>query len=232
MAIPWSEPAVTYRDAVIDLLGLVACGELMAFTRLAADAALAPTLEDEVALAGMATAEFGHFERVRDRLAGMGADPQAAMAPFRGPLESFHERTAPRDWWEGLVKAYVGDGIARDFAREIARSLDPQTRALVMEVCDDPGQADFVVSRVAGAVAEDPRISGRLALWGRRLVGEAVSQAQRVAGEREALAMLLIGAVSPEGAEANGADLAEVGRLLGRLTDAHSRRMQSLELGA
>lgn len=228
-----ASPPITYRDAVVDLLGVLACGELMAFGRLAADATLAPTLDDEAALAAMATAEFHHFERLRDRLVALGADPAAAMAPFREPLEQFHERTAPSDWLEGLVKAYVGDGIARDFYREIAQALDPQTRDLIVEVCDDPGQADFVVSRVAAGVAADPRASGRLALWGRRLVGEAVSQAQRVAAERDGLALLLIGAVRPDAAtDSAGVDLAEVARILGRLTDAHSRRMQALRLGA
>ena len=126
-----------YRAAVVDLLGVLAYGELMAFERLAADAALAPTIDDEAQLAGMAAAEFRHFTRLRDRLVELGADPAQAMAPFRAPLESFHEMTAPSDWLEGLVKAYVGDGIGVDFYREIAEFLDPQTRALVLEVCED-----------------------------------------------------------------------------------------------
>ena len=34
------------------------------------------------------------------------------------------------------------------------------------------------------AIEADPRVAGRLALWGRRLMGEALSQAQRVAAEK------------------------------------------------
>ena len=45
-----------YRAAVVDLLAVLAYGELMAFERLAADAAMAPTVADKSALAGMATA--------------------------------------------------------------------------------------------------------------------------------------------------------------------------------
>ena len=40
------------------------------------------------------------------------------------PFDAFHAHTAPRDWLEGLVKAYVGDGLAADFYREIAAFLD------------------------------------------------------------------------------------------------------------
>jgi len=218
-----------YRAAVIDLLGVLACGELMAFERLAADAALAPSVDDEVSLAGMAAAEFRHFSRLRDRLVELGADPADAMAPFRGPLERFHAMTAPSDWLEGLVKAYVGDGIGIDFYREIAEYLDPQTRALVLEVCEDLGQSAFVVDRVRAAIAADPRVEGRLALWARRLVGEALSQAQHVAAERDALTALLVGQTGAPGA---GLDLTEIGALLSRLTDEHARRMQALGLSS
>ena len=216
-----------YRDAVVDLLAVLACGELMAFQRLAGDSALAPTVDDAGALAGMATHEYAHFVRLRDRLVAMGADPESAMRPFVRPLEEFHAQTAPSDWLEGLVKAYVGDGIGIDFYREITEYVDRDTRALVLDVCADLGQSAFVVEKVRGAIAADPSCAGRLALWGRRLVGEALSQAQRVAAERDALSSLLVG-----GADRPGADLVEIGKMFGRMTEAHTRRMESLGLAA
>ena len=220
-----ADPA--YRAAVVNLLGVLAYGELMAFERLAADAALAPTITDEAELAAMANAEYRHFARIRDRLVELGVDPAAAMAPFREPLESFHSMTAPSDWLEGLVKAYVGDGIGMDFYREIAVFLDPQTQALVLDVCADLGQSAFVVDRVRAAIEADPRVAGRLALWARRLVGEALSQAQHVAAEREALTAMLMGDVA-----GRAMDLTAIGEMFGRMTDEHTRRMQALGLSA
>lgn len=216
-----------YLAAVVDLFGVLAYGELMAFERLAADAAMAPSIDDKAALAGMATAEYRHFLVLRDRLVELGAEPQEAMQPFRDALEGFHEKTAPSDWLEGLVKAYVGDGIANDFYREIANYVDEDSRALVISVFADTGHSDFIVDRVRGAIQSDPRVGGRLALWGRRLVGEALSQAQRVAAERDALSTLLVG-----GVDRPGTDLAEIGRMLARLTDNHARRMAALGLAA
>jgi hypothetical protein len=206
--------------AVVDLLGALAYGELTAFERLAADSGLAPTLSDKAALGAMAVAEFGHFRLLRDRLAQLGVDPEQAMAPFVGPLDVFHEQTAPKDWLEGLVKAYVGDGIASDFYREVAQFVDESTRALVLEVLADTGHASFAVERVRAGIEAEPALRGRLALWARRLVGEALSSAQRVAVERDALARLLGGS----------GDLAEVARLLARITDAHTQRMAALGL--
>ena len=134
----------------------------------------------------MACAEFGHFQLLRARLTELGVDAETAMRPFVAPLEAFHASTAPADWLEGLVKAYVGDGIAADFYREISVLLDDQTRELVLEVFADTGHSEFVVAKVRAAIEADPRLGGRLALWGRRLMGEALSQAQRVAAERDA----------------------------------------------
>ncbi|MFI0900145.1 ferritin-like fold-containing protein [Streptomyces sp. NPDC020983] len=215
-----------YRAAVVDLLGALAYGELAAFERLAEDAKLAPTLEDKAELAAMAAAEFHHFARLRDRLTEIGEAAHEAMAPFATALDDFHRQTAPSDWLEGLVKAYVGDSIASDFYREVAVRLDSDTRTLVLAVLDDTGHASFAVEKVRAAIDAEPRVGGRLALWARRLMGEALSQAQRVVADRDALSTMLVGGV------ADGFDLAEVGRMFSRITEAHTKRMAALGLAA
>lgn len=208
------------RSAVVDLLGVLAYGELTAFERLAADAQLAPTLTDKAALGEMAVAEFGHFRQLHDHLSALGIEPEAAMEPFVAALDAFHRNTAPSNWVESLVKAYVGDGIGADFYREVARYVDEETAALVRAVLADTGHAAFAVEHVRAAIAAEPQLVGRLALWARRLVGEALTQAQRVATDRDTLSRLLGGS----------GDLAEVGRMLARLTDAHTGRMAALGL--
>ncbi|MDK1476281.1 ferritin-like fold-containing protein [Streptomyces sp. 549] len=215
-----------YRAAVVDLLGALAYGELAAFERLAEDAKLAPTLADKGKLAAMASAEFHHFDQLRDRLTQIDVDPTEAMTPFVASLDEFHRQTAPSDWLEGLIKAYVGDSIASDFYREVAARLDSDTRALVLGVLDDTGHSSFAVEKVRAAIEAEPRVGGRLALWGRRLMGEALSQAQRVVAERDALSTMLVGGV------ADGFDLAEVGRMFSRITEAHTKRMAALGLAA
>ena len=216
-----------YRDAVVDLLGAVSYGEISAFERLAEDAKLAPSLQDKVAIATMATNEFGKVAALHARITEVGADPFAAMAPFRDAIDLFHEHTAPSDWFESLIKAYVGDGMADDFYREIAAFLDADTRDLVVASLDSGGQAAFVVERVRAAIRADPRLGGRLALWGRRLMGEALTQAQRVAAERDALSALLAG-----GVDRPGLDLAAIGRMFTRITERHAERMDQLGLSS
>jgi hypothetical protein len=207
--------------AVVDLLGVLAYAELTAFDRLAEDARLAPTLGGKAALARMAAAEIGHYARLAERLTELGVDPAEAMAPFVPALDTFHESTRPKTWLEGLVKAYVGDGLATDFYREIASFLPDPDKALVLEVLADTGHADFAVREVRAAMAADRKVAGRLALWGRRLVGEAISQTQHVLADRESLMRLLV--------QGTG-DLAGVSALITRITDRHAERMTALGL--
>ncbi len=99
----------------------------------------------------------------------------------------------------------------------------------MLDVLEDTGHSAFVVTTIREAIAADPPVAGRLALWGRRLIGEMLSQAQRTAAERDALANLLVGGGA---AGMQGFDLAEVGRMFARLTENHTRRMRALGLSA
>lgn len=214
------------RSGVVDLLGVLALGELAAFERLTADSALAPTFGERAALAAMAVREYHHFELIRDRLVELGSSVDDASAPFEPAIEAFHAATKPSTWLEGLIKAYVGDGIAADFYRAVSAVVDDRTRAVMLEALSDVGAADFVVEHVRAAIDVDPGIAGRLALWGRRLVGEALVQAQRVATDRPALADLIVGGAAGQ----PGFDLADMSQLLTDLTAKHAARMERLGL--
>ncbi|HST46842.1 ferritin-like fold-containing protein [Jatrophihabitans sp.] len=215
---PTSQPD---RAAIVDLLGVLAYGELSAFDRMAADARMAPTTALRAALSEVAALEMGHYRKLVSRLAELGADPQQAMAPFVEAVETFHRRTEPRSWGEALVKAYVGDGLAADFYLEIAQYVDESTRQLVTEALADSGNAEFAIREVRALIAADPTAASRLSLWARRLVGEAITQAQRVAADRDALTTLIMGGVG---------DLTGIGLLTDRIMGKHTQRMAAIGL--
>jgi hypothetical protein len=210
---------LTPNTPVVDLLGMLAYAQLLAFDRTAADARLAPDLTRRAMLSEMAGSEMGGFARLADRLRELGADPEVAMAPFRAALDEYHDQTEPNDWLEALTKAYVGDSIADDFVREVARFLGPVERDLVLEVIHDSRYADYAADEIRSALGTDPSAGNRLSMWARRLVGEALRQAQRVAAERSTLAQLLA-----------GAEDADVAGMFTRLTQAHTARMGAVGL--
>lgn len=218
-----SDPS--YRAAAIDLLAAITYGELSAFERLVDDAKLAPRLSDKIALERMAASQFAVVDPLLTRITELGAEPTEALAPFKAAFDSFHAQTAPSDFVEGLVKAFVGDALAADFYREIAALLDHTTGALVRETLQREGQTDFIIGRVREAISEDPKIAGRLALWARRLMGEALAQAQHVAAERDSLTGLLTST-----ADRPGLDLASFGEMFHRMTELHKARMEALGL--
>ncbi|WP_433783029.1 ferritin-like fold-containing protein [Actinomycetospora sp. CA-101289] len=211
--------------ASVDLLGAVAYGALTAFTRLAADAALAPDLTGRAEMAALAAVEMAHVERVRAHLAARGVDLVTAMAPFAAVLDAFAARTASRDWGEALIGAYVGRTLAVDLvaatgavggddageAAELLRGPD-----VAREAAGESGFDAFAERAVAELVA-DERSRAKLALWGRRLLGETLAAAAEALDEHPATSSALLGGTSR-------------GAVFKALKSRHSRRLHALGL--
>lgn len=211
-----------YHLFLRDLLGAMAYGELSAFERLSSDARYSPTLRDRAVLGRLAVTEFEHFELVCAKLAELGEDAEEAMLPFQPSVDYFHERTRPADWYESLMKAYVIDTVSADFYRSVSSYVDADTSALIGRVQTAEGATAVLRDRLQAALADDPRLASRLALWARRLLGEALTQAQRISGEHAFLGGLSGGEDAGTGGFARG--------LTAELAAAHSRRMSQLGL--
>jgi hypothetical protein len=206
---------------VVELLALLAFAELQAFDQMAADAKLAPDLRRRAVLSEMAAAEIVNYRKLEKRLVELGVDVEDAMAPYASALTAYHDQTEPKDWLEALTKAYVGDGIADDFYREVAAFLAEEDRGLVLEVLHDSRYTDFAAEEIRAAIQADPKVANRMSMWARRLVGEGLVQAQRVAAERVALTVLIM---------VGSGDQSGVQSLLKRLTTEHTARMATVGL--
>ena len=158
------------------------------------------------ALARMAAAEIAHHERLTDRLTELGADAdrgdgavrrRAGRLPRRhpaehlagGPGQGLRRRRAGRRLLPGGggVPAAAGPGAGR------------------WRCSPTPGTPTSPSARCAPRSPPTRKVAGRLALWARRLVGEALTQSQAVIAEHDELAELIIGGTG---------DLAGVGELL------------------
>jgi tRNA-(MS[2]IO[6]A)-hydroxylase (MiaE)-like len=225
-----TSPARADRTDVLTLLGLVAHLELAAFTRLAADSAVAPTLDQRLRLMRFSAGAVDRLERIFAHIEDLGGSPELELSRFTHALDDFEARTTPSSWWERMLTAYVGYGVADDFCKAAAAGLDEQTRDLVMEVLDGASHAELTVATLAEAAHGDAVLTSRLALWGRRLVGEALGVVQTLLTSQPSLARLAFDA--EECGRGGPADPEAMTRLFGRLTAEHTRRMGRLGLTA
>src|SRR6201993_5577102 len=162
------------HPGVNELFAVLAYGEIAAFYRLTDEARRAPGLRGRISMASMAAAEMQHYELLHDALESRGVDVVAAMSKYVSALENYHRLTMPSTWLEALVKTYVGDALASDLYLEIADGLPDEIADVVREALSETVHSQFVVAEVRAAVTASGKQRSRLALWARRLYGEAI----------------------------------------------------------
>lgn len=209
----------------IAMLGLAAEFEFESFVRLAGDSASAPSIAERQVIARSATRALERQERLVARIEQLGGDAAEAMAPFDGIIDEFEQRTTAQAWSERLLKAYIGYAVADDFLRLLAEGADAESRELLTSMLGDPDYAELVVSQLS-VVVGDEVAAARLALWGRRLVGDALAVIQGAVVRHPAFARLLERGSRVEGGEDR------IQRVFAVLTAEHTRRMERLGLTA
>jgi tRNA isopentenyl-2-thiomethyl-A-37 hydroxylase MiaE len=214
-------PATVEHPGVNQLFALLAYGEVAAFYRLTDEARMAPNLAGRINMAMMAAAEMNHYEILRDALAKRGVDIVSVMTKYASALENYHRLTTPSTWLEALVKTYIGDALAADFYLEIADALPEDAAGVVRAVLSETGHSQFVVAEVKAAVSASDKQRHRLALWSRRLLGEAITQAQYVLAEHDELVDFVV---------SSGEGLGRLTEFFDRLQNTHNTRVRELGL--
>lgn len=214
-------PEAPENPAVLKLYEIFLAGEYSAVRRLVHDAEMAPTTADRVAVMRMTGSEIAHFEVLAEQVTRAGGGVDAAIDAHREVFDKYHRVTDPSSWLEVLVKLYIGDGMTADFFSEMVQTLPDEAREVFREVMASTTSSDWVRDEVRAAVAADPRIASPLALWGRRLLGEAITHMQWVLAEDEDVMDLLF---------AGTGSLATASVFFDAIAERHSERMAALSL--
>jgi hypothetical protein len=209
------------HPGVNELFALLAYGEVAAFYRLTDEARMAPDLRGRISMASMAAAEMGHYDMLRDALERRGVDVVSAMSQYAPALEGYHRLTMPSTWLEALVKTYIGDALAADFYLQVVDGMPGEVADVVRAVLAETKHSQFVVAEVRAAVTASAKQRSRLALWSRRLLGEAITQAQYVLAEHDELVDLVMSGT---------AGLTQLAGFFDRLQRTHDERMRELGL--
>lgn len=209
------------HPGINEFFALLAYGEVSAFYRLTDEARMAPDLRGRISMASIAAAEMGHYELLRDALDKRGVDVVPAMSKYVSALENYHRLTMPSTWLEALVKTYVADALAADLYLEIAGGLPDEVADVVRAALSETDHSQFVVAEVRAAVTSSGKQRSRLALWARRLLGEAITQAQFLLADHDELVDLVVSGTG---------GLGQLNSFFERLQQTHDQRMRELGL--
>ncbi|MEX2420684.1 MAG: ferritin-like fold-containing protein [Actinomycetota bacterium] len=180
-------------EAIGQLLAALTAGERLAALRARENADLAPDQRARAVQLGTADHEDRNFELVAARLAEVGSPEMTER--FQPFFETFHEHTRPSDWVEAQTLHYVGDALVSEFAESLAGKLDPISEEVVRSVLGDrEAEEAFALDELTRAMQEDPSQKERIALFARRISGEALTQTARALDAAQALRGLLGGA--------------------------------------
>ncbi|ROS59479.1 tRNA-(MS[2]IO[6]A)-hydroxylase MiaE-like protein [Frigoribacterium sp. PhB160] len=196
-------------------LGQAAYLELALFETLARASASAPHVRAQEVTGRVAGSTLDRHRGLVAEITRLGEDAAATMAPHVAAVDEFRRRTASDDWSEAILAAYVGAGLLNDVFVRLAAGLDGDHRDRIVRVLEAGDDEAVIVAELSLAIETDPALASRLALWGRRLVGDVLLVARA--------------AISASHVAADDQRLEPV---FTELIAAHTRRMDALGLTA
>lgn len=197
-------------------LGRAAYVQLSLFNAAAHAVATAPHTRGKNALSRVARLSLQKYEGLVAELIRLGHDPSVAMQPYESDIDRYQRSVAGKDWYESLVTSYVTAGLLDDFFNRLSGGLSDEENSRISALLTPDTASQFIVAELRVAIDENPRLASRLALWGRRLVGDTLLIA------RSALVVL----------ENTAPDEARLEPIFTELIAAHTRRMDALGLTA
>jgi hypothetical protein len=200
----------------VPFLGQAAYIQLEFFESLAKAVATAPDLTSKEGLSSAAGIALRKHHELIAELRRLGAEPAEVMAPFAPATDRFRLATLGADWHELLLGIHITSGMLDDYFARLAEGLPAELGARVRGILGESGASVVLEGELAAAIEADDTLDDRLALWGRRLVGDTLLIA------RSALR-------ASESGDALGADVEPV---FTELIAAHTRRMDALGLTA
>ena len=197
-------------------LGKAAYVQLMMFENLGRVVSTAPTTDAKATLSEVASLSLAKYHGLTEQIERHGADPATVMEPFVKEIDGFQRLTQGHDWYESVTTCYLSAGFLNDFFIRLAAGLTNAASAQIVAVLEaDSGEA-LLVKELLAATEANPRLAARLALWGRRLVGDT----------------MLIARWTLRPTANHDSDEARIEPVFTELIASHTRRMDALGLTA
>lgn len=201
---------------LLPYLGQAAYLQLEAFQGLAGVVRAVPRLDAKEELSAAAGLTLGKFQGLVAEIRRHDAEPVDVMRPFTASIDRLQQLTTGSDWQETLLGVHVTTGLLDDFFIRLAGGLPKDVGPRAAQLLGSDAGSESIGRILEAELAADPALGSRLAMWGRRLVGDTLLIA------RSAL-------------HNTGNDSSDQQRIEPVFTDviaAHTRRMDALGLTA
>ncbi|RFA20073.1 hypothetical protein B7R25_10335 [Subtercola boreus] len=159
---------------VLPYLGQAAYIQLAIFESIARAVMLSPTVRAKEALAPAAGVALDKHVKLVAELRRRDDDPAAVMAVFAPAIDRYQAVVRGSDWFESLASIYLTAGILDDFFVLLATGLEGEIGPRASQIVDAASHRDAIVVLLNDAIGSDASLGSRLALWGRRLVGDTL----------------------------------------------------------
>ncbi|RLP80750.1 hypothetical protein D9V34_00595 [Mycetocola lacteus] len=207
-----------------DFLGQSAYLQLAVFQQYSAISRDSGRLLTTELIAGPAGLALRKHHELVGEIRRRGEDPQLLMAPYVPAIDRLLGIARGDSINEGLLGLYITQGFLDDFFRGLAARLPADLAPRMERVLGADNGSSVVVGILRDAIIEDPRRAHRLALSGRRLVGDIMLVCHA------ALRLEPVGTDTTDRAPGNTPERVEpvFTELIGR----HTQRMDALGLTA
>ncbi len=148
--------------------------QLTVFETLSRAVAEAPDLAGKEADSPAAGIALAKHQALAAEIKRQDGDPSVVMEPHRAAFDRFTATVAGAAWYECLLSAYITTGLLDDFFVRLASGLPSDQRQRVVVLLSSGVGQQGIVDAVRAGIRRDPRLASRLAMWGRRLVGDTL----------------------------------------------------------
>ena len=202
-----------------EFLGRAAYVQLTIFEALTRVMSNAPSTAAKAELSRVAELSMAKHRALVAEIEQSGANAGDAMEPFTTPVDEFERVTRGGDWYESLLSCYLTAGFLDDFFSRLAAGLPVEQGRRIAQVLDAPSGEETMAKLIQAGIDDNPRLASRLAMWGRRLVGDTMLVARSALTLSEELAR-------------HDSDEARIEPVFTELIASHTRRMDVLGLSA
>jgi hypothetical protein len=183
------------RDlATVELLGVLAYGQLRSFAAMSSAVRFAPDARAADRIAGFARREHDAYELLHEHLATLTELPTAAMDRQKDLFDRHFARAPLDDWFGAMVFFAFGIPLARDFMRIVVVRLDDASAEVVLRALEDRAEVEEAAVSLLRMQLTDDGSRDRARTLVADLLGQALTAFQQAVSDSDALGVLVAGA--------------------------------------